>query len=134
MKKEEILIKLKKLNLPIGEYAVFGSGPIAIRNLRESSDIDIITTIELFETLKKKHKNLLSHTKNGDEKINFDDIEIFHNWRDIDVNINELIKNADIIKGYPFVKLEHVIRWKKNRGKEKDLKDIDLIKSFLNKN
>ena len=34
--------ELKALKLPVGQYAIFGSGPLAIRNLKAASDIDII--------------------------------------------------------------------------------------------
>ena len=41
--------ELKKLNLPIGTYAIFSSGPLAVRNLRENNDLDIIVTKLFFE-------------------------------------------------------------------------------------
>lgn len=45
--------KFKALNLPLGEYAIFGSGPMAIRELRESADIDLVVTEKFFEELEK---------------------------------------------------------------------------------
>jgi len=33
--------KLKNLNLSISSFALFGSGPLAIRGIRGSKDIDI---------------------------------------------------------------------------------------------
>jgi len=30
--------ELEALKLPIGEYAIFGSGPLAVRRIRESQD------------------------------------------------------------------------------------------------
>lgn len=56
MKFEE---ELKKLNLPLGKYAIFGSGPLAIRGLRENNDIDIIVTDELWQNLTKKYKKFI---------------------------------------------------------------------------
>jgi len=35
---KQLLKELKKLNLPINEYAIYGSGPMAIRKLRDVSD------------------------------------------------------------------------------------------------
>ena len=134
MNKKEIISKLEKLNLPKNKYAVFGSGPIAIRELRESNDIDIICTKDLFEKLKKEHPKHFSHTKDGDEKLNFDDIEIFYTWRNLDTPVEQLIKESELIEGFPFVKLKYVKEWKQNRAKDKDKKDIELIDNFLNKN
>ena len=36
------LDEVKRLNLPKDKFAIFGSGPIAIRGLREARDIDLI--------------------------------------------------------------------------------------------
>jgi len=36
------LEELKKLNIPADSYAVFGSGPLAIRGIREARDIELI--------------------------------------------------------------------------------------------
>jgi len=41
------LDELKSLNLPKDKFAIFGSGPLAIRNMRENKDIDIIVNREL---------------------------------------------------------------------------------------
>jgi len=42
-----------------------------------------------------------------------------------------LIDDAEIIDGLPFVKLEYVVKYKKQDGREKDLKDIETIEKFL---
>lgn len=44
MKFEQLLEKLKRLNLPSEQYAIFGSGPMAVRDLKEANDIDLIVT------------------------------------------------------------------------------------------
>ena len=44
-----------KLDLPIGQYAITGSGALGIRNLREIGDIDIIVTAELWNVLAAKY-------------------------------------------------------------------------------
>ncbi len=45
MTNKELFKKVKNLNLPIGDYALFGSAPMGIRGLRECHDIDIIVTV-----------------------------------------------------------------------------------------
>jgi len=50
------LNELKKLNLPKGKYALFGSSPMAIRGIKENSDIDIIVKEDLWNFLKQKYK------------------------------------------------------------------------------
>ena len=61
-----IIQLVKSLNLEKGEYTVFGSALLQIYQLRDSNDIDISVTKELYDKLKKsdtwKEKNHI----NGD--------------------------------------------------------------------
>lgn len=101
--------ELSKLNLPKDQYAIFGSGPLAVRKLRENKDIDIIVTKELWNKLIKNKKFKL--TKKGGLKMGH--IEIFNSWHLIKESTEKLIKNSEMIKGFPFVKLKYVLKWKK---------------------
>ena len=38
---KKLLEELRKLNLPGGQYAVFSSGPMAVRGIKLANDIDI---------------------------------------------------------------------------------------------
>ena len=53
MKKEEIVAKIKSLNLQIGTYVVYGSCPMAIMGLREANDIDLYVSPNIYKQLKK---------------------------------------------------------------------------------
>ena len=48
-------LAIKELDLPIGQYAITGSGNAGIRNLREIGDIDIIVSAELWNVLAAKY-------------------------------------------------------------------------------
>jgi len=129
---------LKNLNLPIGQYAIIGSGPLGIRNLREIGDIDIVVSPELQKILAIKYGVI----DNGEViKIVFseDDIEAF--WeesfytqenKDCALTISEIIAQAEIIDGLPFESLEHVLVLKRRMKRDKDLKDIFLIEEWQN--
>ena len=119
------LEELKKLNLPVDQYAVFGSGPMAIRELRENEDIEILVKPELWEKLAKEHKLV------RDDLIIIGNINIFKHWEPWLKNRDELIDTADIIDGIRFVKLEYVLEWKKKMGRGKDQKDIELIEEYM---
>lgn len=41
-KNKTLFQNLRNLNLPLGEYAIFGSGPMGVRNLREMHDIELL--------------------------------------------------------------------------------------------
>jgi hypothetical protein len=125
--------ELTGLNLPSGQYAIFGSGPLAIRNLRDAGDIDIIVTQELWEKLAKTHPQTVKETIKGPvTSINIGHLEIYRDWLNLTPKIKELIETADIINNLPFVKLEYVIEWKTYMGRDKDKNDLKLIKTHLN--
>ena len=127
---EKLLEELKKINLPKSKFAIFGSGPLAIRNIRKSGDINIIVKEDLWNQLSKKHKVI------ENKVIKIGNIEIYKNWKPWLEDTNRLIEDSDIIKGLRFVKLKYVLEWKKKdyRGREKDKKDIQLIEDFLKNN
>jgi len=126
--------KVKKLNLPKGEYAIFASGPLGIRNIRECRDIDLIVTEDLFEKL-----NNNPDWKYGDFErdgrifphLEKEEIEAYKTWGPEEWDIMKLIKEAEIIDDLPFVRLEEVLKWKKISGRDKDIEDVKLIEDYL---
>jgi hypothetical protein len=131
---QEFLKKLKELNLPRGKFAIFGSGPMGIRGLREIGDLDVIITEDIFNNFKQRPDFKLDKKKSGNEYLEKDGIEFYKNWHPGDWDINKLIQEAETINDWPFVKLEEVLKWKKLKMREKDIKDIELIEEFFNKN
>lgn len=131
MKIEELLQKVKDLNLPKGQYAIFGSGPMTVRNLKDANDIDIIVTENVFNECKNKREWRNGVSTCGSENLSKEGIEILKDWGPGEWNVAELIKNAEIIDDLPFVRLEDVVRWKRVYAREKDFKDIKLIEDYL---
>lgn len=123
--------ELKALNLPKGKYAIFGSGPIAVRGMRDANDIDIIVKADLWDELKQKYGEYL---KQQPLSIGIGNIEIFRDWLDLSDRIDEMIDSAETIEDLPFVRLEYVLEWKESMGREKDKKDVEAIRDYLNKN
>jgi hypothetical protein len=120
------LDELLKLNLPADDFAVFGSGPLAIRSLRENEDVDIIVRPGLWN-------ELISVFPPVNEKlIKLNNIEIFRHWLPWFTDVNALIDTADLIDNIRFVTLENVLIWKKALKREKDLRDIFLLEDYLN--
>lgn len=131
MSNKELFKKAKELNLPVGRYALFGSAPIGVRRLRECKDIDILVTEDLWDEYRNKSEWELKITSRGTEYLCRGDIELWKNWRPVIEDVGKIIREADIIDGLSFVKLEEVIKRKKIMGRGKDLKDVELIEKFL---
>lgn len=129
---------IRKLNFEIGDYILTGSSPMGIRGLREINDVDIVVSNRLWEKLEKQYG---SNDDNGNKKIIIsEDIEVFgeasfYNFEknENDPSIDERIEKADIIDGLAFESLEHVLYYKTKMGRPKDLKDIELIRQFINR-
>jgi hypothetical protein len=131
MDNKQLFKKVKDLNLPLGKYALFGSAPMGIRNLKDCHDADIIVAEDLWEEYKNKGWEIKNSPFNTIYLCK-EEIELWKEWRPEEWNIRELIGGAEIIDGLPFVRLEKVVEWKKIYGREKDLRDIEVIENFLN--
>lgn len=131
MKLTELLKELSTLNLPKDQYAITSSGVLAAHGIREANDLDVLVTDDLWTKISQQYsinKELLF-------KIEIGNIEILgpgSAFRDQGIaSINEIINSAEIINGYPFVKLNLIKQFKAKLGRDKDLKDIALIDQFL---
>lgn len=130
------LQELIRLNLPILDFVVVGSGALAIRGIRETKDLDVIVTNKLWNDLLAKYE---SEVENGVERIKFDsNIEILNPAQSIFGNskiipIEKIFQRADMIDGIKFISLNHLKKIKLKLGREKDFKDIELIDKYLNK-
>jgi len=133
MKNNALFQKVKELKLPENKYALFGSAPMGIRGLKECSDIDLVVTEDLWQEFKNKQGWEYKITENSVEYIQNSDsnIEIWHDWRPWYQDVMPFIDNSEIIDDLPFVRLEHVLEWKRKFGRERDLKDVEIIEKFL---
>lgn len=130
-----IFERIKKLGLPKGQYAVFGSSLLDVMGIRPAGDLDVIVTPKLFQKLKDK----------GYKWEQWQGIElIYHGEAEIATNQTvspyggsympdreKLIKEAVFIEGCPFVRIEEVITCKADYNREKDRKDIAAINKYL---
>jgi len=94
------LKELSSLNLPAGKFAIFGSGPMAIRGIRESEDLDIIVKQDVWDSLAEKYPASL-HSNPACLKIG--NIEVYKDWLELSDKINEMIDTAETIANFPFV-------------------------------
>ncbi len=133
IEKDNIFNEVKALELPLGEYCVVGGGVLSAHSLRPHGDIDLLITKKLQAELEKRDWQKVQ------KRIDFEvlvfknveastDMVTLENYKP---NINEVIKKSDIINDIPFSNLLDVVDFKKALGREKDLTDIKLIKSFL---
>lgn len=132
MKKDELLSKVKALQLPAGSYIVFGSCPLALLGLREANDIDMVVSAECHDLLRSK--GWQERVKSPDDRPLVHDVfEVHTRWAfgAENATLEELLADAQVIDGVPFASLEAVQKWKAASGRPKDLRDLELIASYL---
>lgn len=127
-----IFEKVKTLNLPVGQFVVFGSGPLTAHGIRESRDIDLLVTSSLYKELKHAGWEEKEWPSGGCYLVK-DEIEADDSWHYGDYNPapSEVIAKAEIVEGVPFAPLTEVLKWKQAYGRPKDLDDIRLIEDYL---
>ena len=132
MTKQEIIHKVKALELPKGSYIVFGSCPLAAVGIREAQDIDLLVTPELFAKLQKAGWQEVDKGP-GDKPVAYSVYEAHANWdfTSYKPTLKQLLKTATMFDGVPFASLDEVRKWKKASGRPKDLVDIKLIDQYL---
>lgn len=130
-----IIEEVKKLDLPLGQYVVIGSGTMAALGIRQARDIDIAVLPELHAALRA--------TGEWEEEIRYDKIflkkDIFDinpelSWSEYPTTAEEAISSALVIDGVAFMNLRELCKFKRALGRDKDIADIALIEEYVKNN
>lgn len=124
--------KVKALNLPLDQIIVIGSGILDQLRIRPASDIDLAASSDLMKKLSEESGDWL---KKFDDNQRFyfvkDDgsAEVWDGWvfDGQTVSYDDLLDYAVEYDGVRFVDLEFLRKWKSWRGREKDVRDVELI-------
>lgn len=130
---QEIIAKMKELNLPEGSYIVFGATPLAVAGIRESQDIDLLVTPELRAMLLKQGWKEVQKGVN-DHPVTRGVYEAHDAWNfdGFQPTLAELQSRALLVDGIPFASLQDVRKWKTAAGRPKDLADLALLDEYEN--
>ena len=127
----ELLDYLKGLDLP-EDYAIFGSGPLLIRGIIESSnDLDVlcgpVSWRRALAIGKKVHL-----TDYGVDIVSVLDNRITFgtSWGIGHFDTMALVSSADVIDSLRFVRLEYVAAYKTIRANEKDRRHLAALQDY----
>ena len=124
--------KVKVLNLPLDQIIVIGSGILDQLGIRPASDIDLAASSDLMKKLSEESGDWLKKLDDNQrcEFVKEDgSAEVWDGW-DFDgqtVSYDDLLDYAVEYDGVRFVDLEFLRKWKSWRGREKDVRDVELI-------
>lgn len=113
---------LRGLNLPREDYAIFGSGPLMIRGIIESSeDLDVVCRGDAWDRVQSQgHLRYLDDFDVTIAEFLDGGLTFGTRWGIGDFCVDQLIDTAEIIEGLPFVRLRHVIDYKQIADRPKD--------------
>jgi hypothetical protein len=121
--------RVKSLKLPEGDFAIFGSGPLIVREIvPASNDLDIICRGRAWDYIKGVGETeylaeyMLSIVSMFDGSLTFGTT-----WGIGAFDTDELIDSAELIDGLPFVRLEYVAKYKKISKRPKDLQHLEAL-------
>lgn len=132
MTKEVIITKVKSLNLPVGSYIVYGSGPLAAAGLRQANDIDLLVSPTMYAQLESAGWKRINKGPN-DTPLTHDVFEAHASWAFSTYcpTLEHLLASATIVDVVPFASLEEVKKWKAASVNPKNMADIELINQHL---
>jgi len=136
MDKQQLINFIGGLELPEGEFVLFGGSSLAIRSIRKAGDIDLFVTKDLFDKLfargwvKTSQQNRQPYLINDKGPLS---MQAFHVWEGGSwlPSIDDYINYPEIVEGIPFMPLKELYKWKTVTRRPKDLVDIKLIDKYL---
>ena len=121
--------KFRELGLPKRDYAIFGSGPLAVRGVIPAcNDLDVLCRGEFWEEVQQLGtpeylpEYGVTIVTMADGVIGFGTT-----WGIGEVDVNELIDTAETINGLSFARLEYVVRYKTIRGNKQDQLHLNAL-------
>ena len=123
MDKSEIVKKLNAFPYSKEDYWVLTGAAMVLYGIKEqTSDIDLGCNQKMADVL--EHDGyFFKRTENGNRHFKYGDcIEVFENW------INDTVTFVENIQ---VITVTGLVEIKKELGREKDYKDIELIKGYL---
>ena len=125
MNKQDIINRLNKFPYSKDEYWVITGSAMVLYGIRDiTHDIDMGCSSIMADQL-EKDGYVPTLTESGNRKFKIgEDIEIFENWK---------FDSTTRIDDIPVISLKGLIEMKEDLGREKDYRDILLIKDFMEK-
>jgi hypothetical protein len=118
--------------LPVGDFAVFGSGPLLVRGvLDEAHYLDVLCRGEAWERARAIGERTFLPDPGVEVyaiaggKVTFGD-----RWAIGSFDTDRLIDSADMIDGIPFVRPEHVVRYKTIANRPRDIAHLERLRAF----
>ena len=123
----DIRSKIASLGLPEGSFIVVGSGILQALHIRESNDIDIAVSQDIYDQLSQTPG--WTKVQSLEQVVLKKDVfDICTSWSGRDVKT--LLNAAVYIEDIPYLNLDDLRVWKAHMQRPKDLVDVELIDKY----
>jgi hypothetical protein len=125
----KLLAHLHALGVDSQRVVLIGSAPLAIRNLRDVNDLDVLCTPDQFDKL-RRHASELQYDDCAAIQTPFGVIQVSSNlayFTATDVTEEAAFTDADHWGGWLVLSLKHCVAIKKGAMREKDMDDLQLL-------
>jgi hypothetical protein len=99
-------------------------------NIVDVCAMSLKKSVQFFEKLKLSPEQCMNTSR---LMLKGDNVDILPNliFGNYIGDTKKLIRTADVIRGFPFIKLREFSKFKRELGRQKDLNDIKLINNYL---
>ncbi len=120
--------QLQDVGLGLDECVVIGSGALNALKLRPAKDIDLMVSEDTYQKLKESGDFRIG-TWPDQEVLLKGVFEIGRIWGG--ENFESAYKKAFVIDGVAYFNLQDLRKWKLAKGRDKDLRDVQLLDNYL---
>jgi hypothetical protein len=126
-----IFQQIRQLGLPDGQYIVVGGGLLVALGLLEwDEDIDVAVSQDVFEAYQNEGWKTEEWQGKQVLKSGVYDIGVgFGDW-----SLEELLADALVLRGMPFISPTKLLAWKQQMNRPKDVEHIALLQKYLKSN
>ncbi|MEV4993192.1 hypothetical protein [Streptomyces niveus] len=99
------------------------------------SDLDVVARADAWKIALSMAEARVPPSGHGLMVVLFGgNIEVFDQWLPGARDAGELIDSAELVEGIPFCSLSDVLDWKTKSNRDKDQRDIELIREYARTN
>ncbi len=116
---------IKRLKLPKGSYVVIGGAVLEALHLRQTHDVDIIVSDEVYREYRDTHHWQEYVQDSGKKILSHNGYNLMRTW--MSKSLKRLQKTQQMIEGVPMMSVDELIDAKRRLGRKKDTEDIALL-------
>lgn len=127
--KRSAIEMVRRLALKRGTYVVIGGAVMEVLNLRETNDVDIVVSDEVYAQYRDVKKWAEYVQDNGKKVLSHDGYNLMHVW--MGNTVEHLLHHSFEVDKVAFMSVDELIEAKRHLGRKKDIEDIMLLEQYL---